>query len=177
MSAVPPRPSEPFAGSALLHPLVLGAVALLLVNDHGLKARWPSWWTGKLSDVAGLVMFPVLLQALWEKALAWTGRAFRPSREVLRACVLLTGLCFSAINVSAEAGRVWQWALGALQWPARLAWALLTEGQTPRVTPVAHTVDVGDLVTLPALLVALAVGWRRHEAASPATPLPVPGEG
>src|SRR5690242_17575868 len=49
-------PSRPFPGSAMLHPLVLGAVAVLILNDHLLKARWPSWWTGKLSDVAGLAM-------------------------------------------------------------------------------------------------------------------------
>ncbi|NMO18897.1 hypothetical protein HPC49_16590 [Pyxidicoccus fallax] len=145
----------------MLHPVVLGAVVLLLLNDHVFKARWPSWWTGKLSDVAGLAMFPVLLQALWEKARARTGREFHPSRAVLVACVVLTGLCFSAIKVSADAGRAWQWALGTLQWPARAVWALLTGHPTPRVALVAHTVDATDLFTLPALLVALAVGWRR----------------
>ena len=82
MPAAAPRPRESFPGSALLHPLVLGAVALLLLNDHVFKARWPSWWTGKLSDVAGLVMFPLVLQALWEQARAWGGRGFRPSRGV-----------------------------------------------------------------------------------------------
>ena len=42
MSAPAPRAPGAFAGSALLHPVVLGAVALLLLNDHVLKARWPS---------------------------------------------------------------------------------------------------------------------------------------
>ncbi|WP_223758034.1 hypothetical protein [Myxococcus sp. RHSTA-1-4] len=172
MSSAAPHRSEPFAGSALLHPLVLGAVVLLLLNDHVFKARWPSWWTGKLSDVAGLVMFPVLLQALWEKACVRAGRGFHPSRAVLVTCVLLTGLCFSAINVSEAAGQAWQWALGALQWPARAAWALVTESRTPRVAPVAHTVDAEDLLTLPALLVALAVGWRRAAAPREAGPVP-----
>ncbi len=27
----------------LSHPLVLGAVLLLLLNDHWLRYRWPSW--------------------------------------------------------------------------------------------------------------------------------------
>lgn len=45
----------------LVHPLFLGAVAVLFVNDHILKAWAPGWWTGKLSDVAGVVVVAVLL--------------------------------------------------------------------------------------------------------------------
>lgn len=37
-------------------PFFLGAVGLLALNDHVLKQRWPSWWTGKLSDVAGVIV-------------------------------------------------------------------------------------------------------------------------
>lgn len=174
MAAPAPRPSEPFPASALPHPLVLGAVVLLILNDHVFKTRWPSWWTGKLSDVAGLAMFPLVLQALWELARARAGRTFRPSLAVLVTCVLLTGLCFSATKVSVDAARLWQWALGGLQWPARVAWALVTSSRVPSVAPVAHTVDVTDLFTLPALLVALRVGWRRCEAPAPLEARPRP---
>ena len=38
----------------LIHPAVVGSVALLALNDHVLKTRWPSLVTGKLSDLAGL---------------------------------------------------------------------------------------------------------------------------
>ena len=39
---------------ALTHPVTLGAVALLLVNDWLLKPLWQSdWTTGKLSDSRG----------------------------------------------------------------------------------------------------------------------------
>ncbi|WNG39655.1 hypothetical protein F0U61_42760 [Archangium violaceum] len=50
-------------------------MVLLGVNDHVFKLHCPSWWTGKLSDVAGLAFFPLLPQALWE---AVTGRRERP---------------------------------------------------------------------------------------------------
>ena len=50
-------------GGRVLHPVVLTALAIWLLNDHVLKARWPGAVTGKLSDVAGLVAFPVLLAA------------------------------------------------------------------------------------------------------------------
>ena len=39
------------------------AVAVLVVNDHALKAAWPGLVTGKLSDVAGSAMMGTLLTA------------------------------------------------------------------------------------------------------------------
>jgi hypothetical protein len=60
------RPSflDPRAG--LAHPAWWLALALLALNDHVLKGAGllPAWLTGKLSDVAGLVVAPVLLAAL-----------------------------------------------------------------------------------------------------------------
>ncbi|WP_244237175.1 hypothetical protein [Corallococcus llansteffanensis] len=163
----PSRDRKPFPGSGLLHPAVLGAIVLLILNDHVFKARWPSWWTGKLSDVAGLAMFPVLLQALWEQATSRRAHAFRPSRAVLVGAVLLTGLCFGATKVSVEAGNAWSWALGGLQWPFHVLRAWLGGARIPEVLPTQHTVDVTDLLTLPALLVALGLGWRRAAVALP----------
>ncbi|CAM3369093.1 hypothetical protein COSO111634_13305 [Corallococcus soli] len=161
---VPPvRHPKPFPASGLLHPLVLGAVVLLVLNDHVFKARWPSWWTGKLSDVAGLAMFPLLLQALWEQALHRRAREFRPSRAVLPGAVVLTGLCFAATKLSEDAGNAWRWALGGVQWPFRMLGAVLSGAPLPHVQPTMHTVDVTDLITLPALLVALWLGWRRAD--------------
>lgn len=153
--------TRPFAGSAMLHPLTLGAVMLLILNDHVFKASWPSWWTGKLSDVAGLAFFPLLLQALWEHAAWLATRSFRPSRGVLLACVLLTGACFAATKLSPFAGSLWQWALGGMQWPVHALRAMTAGDELPAVMPTAHTVDPTDLLTLPALLAALGVGWRR----------------
>ncbi len=49
---------------AYTHPVALGALVLLLVNDHVLKAAWPGPVTGKLSDVAGPVVAAALLGSL-----------------------------------------------------------------------------------------------------------------
>jgi len=46
-------------------PVVWLAVGLLLLNDHYLKTAVPSWFTGKLSDFAGLFFFPLLLGLLF----------------------------------------------------------------------------------------------------------------
>jgi hypothetical protein len=49
-------------------PVFVASVGLLLLNDHVLKAAWPGWVTGKLSDVAGVVMVAVALTALCRRA-------------------------------------------------------------------------------------------------------------
>jgi hypothetical protein len=48
----------------LTHPAALLSISLLLLNDHVLKTLAPSWFTGKLSDFAGLFFFPFLLAAI-----------------------------------------------------------------------------------------------------------------
>ncbi|PTL77153.1 hypothetical protein DAT35_45900 [Vitiosangium sp. GDMCC 1.1324] len=155
-------------GDGLLHPLVLAAVLLLLVNDHVLKQRWPSWWTGKLSDVAGLAFFPLLLQAAWESVSARRGRPFTPSGPVLLTCVVLTGAVFSAIQLWDTAALGWQWGLGSLQWPVRVLGALWNGARIPQVAPVAHTADASDLLALPALGLPVWLGRARCHRASTA---------
>lgn len=49
-------------GDSLLHPVVLVAVVVLVLNDHWWKGVGPALVTGRLSDVAGLLFFPLLLQ-------------------------------------------------------------------------------------------------------------------
>ena len=51
----------------LSHPVSLGAVVLLLLNDHLLRRVWPSWATGKIGDLAWLFFAPFVLAVF----LAW----------------------------------------------------------------------------------------------------------
>ena len=51
------------------------AVAVLAVNDHVLKARYGTWWTGKLSDLAGPVVVATLAAALVDRRIAVAGTA------------------------------------------------------------------------------------------------------
>ncbi len=75
--------------SLLVHPLPIGAALVLLLNDHVLKAvQWPSASVaGKLSDLAGLFLFPILATALTRRRLA-------------TAWVLATAAVFSALKLS-----------------------------------------------------------------------------
>jgi len=116
---------------ALAHPLWWLALLLLVINDHLLKTAGvlPGAVTGKLSDVAGLLVAPTLLAALLR---------VRSLRGLLLAHAAV-GAGFAAINV-------WPAAARALEWAA--AW-------TP--FPWQITVDAGDLVTLPALILSWTV--------------------
>jgi hypothetical protein len=135
-----------FSTNLLLHPVVLTALLVWLANDHWGKASYPGWLSGKLSDVASLIVFPLIPIA----ALAmWRRRT--PSRGWLAGSLLATGGVMAAINTSAAAASVYRYGLAVVQWPFRA----LGAGALVDLRPVQLTMDPGDLLTLPALLVPL----------------------
>lgn len=115
---------------ALLTPAWLGALAVLVLNDHFLKGAGllPGALTGKLSDFAGLFFAPALMAAL----------LMVRSRRGLLAGHLAVGVVFAAIQLSADAAAGWSSLMGALGFP----WQI--------------TRDATDLIALP----ALAASWR-----------------
>lgn len=58
------KPARP---SLLYHPLFISSLALLLSNDFFWKSQYANWFTGKLSDIAGLVVLPVFCRVLWPR--------------------------------------------------------------------------------------------------------------
>ncbi|MEU0567650.1 hypothetical protein ABZ297_19995 [Nonomuraea sp. NPDC005983] len=114
----------------LCHPATVVAVIVLLLNDHLLKQAWPGLVTGKLSDVAGLVVAPPLVALLFR-------------RRADAVAVLLTGALFAVVK-STETG-----ADAASQ-----VWSLLAGPS--RV--LADSTDL--LLALPALAVAWWVRQR-----------------
>jgi hypothetical protein len=151
--AAPSSPANRRA-DALLSPVALAGVALLLLNDHVLKHAYPGWVTGKLSDVAGLVFFPLFLVAIWELV----ARRDPTTRALAVACAT-TAVVFALVKLGPLAG-VYRYGLAAAQWPFR---ALLTLS-LPRLAPVALVQDPTDLLALPALIVPWLVGRRRVRA-------------
>src|SRR3954454_11223074 len=87
----------------LLRPLPLGAVGVLILNDHLWKggALLPGWLTGKLSDFAGLFFFPLLLVALVQGLAHLARRPIPPSGRVWLgvAATAGTGVVFAAIKL------------------------------------------------------------------------------
>jgi len=156
------RPHEPVVpGDILLHPLVLVAIGLLVLNDHVLKHLWPGLVTGKLSDVAGLLFFPLALVAAWEVALSIYGNPAHPSRTVILVAGIGSAILFAAAKITPVGNAMVGGALGWVQWLFASAVAWLGNTPSPRFMPAALVMDPGDLVALGAILASLWIGWRR----------------
>ncbi len=138
---------------ALRRPTSLLAIAVLLLNDHWLKAAFPSWVTGKLSDFAGLYFFPFFLLAVIFLALLVTTMwpQGRSALTIRAACVevvglaafLTTALLFGALK-----------AFDTTSQPVVSFLEAVVEG------PVTVVVDPTDLVALGVLPFSYC-GWRR----------------
>lgn len=152
----------------LLHPVALGALAVLIVNDQVLKTAWPGVVTGKLSDLAGLIVAPLAVQAAWEVWLWLIGRWSGPSTRALAIAIVVVGLGFVAVQIWQPATEAFRWGLAVAQWPFRVLGAVATGGAVPSVAPVAAVGDAEDLLALPALAVSWWVGSRRSAGPAPA---------
>ena len=139
-------------------------MALLLANDHAFKGLWPGLVTGKLSDVAGLAFFPLVLLGCWEVACWVTGRWRGPGRVAVVVAAAATGAVFVAVKTTAAGADAFGWALAAGQWmlaaPGAIAGGHLAAMTGP--APVAR--DATDLIALPALLIPAYVAGRRRAA-------------
>jgi hypothetical protein len=111
-------PVEEFA-----HPWPLMAMALLGVNDHLLKGSgWlPGWLTGKLSDFAGLLFFPLFVTAAADTLLYLTfrvsgGRTPRYSLKMWKvyAAVAFTAILFVPLKLSDTWGTLYIQAMHVL---------------------------------------------------------------
>jgi hypothetical protein len=130
-----PSPSAGAAQRALLHPLWLGGLVVLALNDHVFKGGdlLPEIVTGKLSDIAGMFVAPaVLATALGVK-----------TRRGWIAAHLAVGAVFSAIKLSPAIASLWSALMGAFGF----AWTI-----------VVDPTDV--LVAIPALLLGMHVLGR-----------------
>lgn len=98
----------------LIHPVSLVALGLLLLNDHLFKAAFGSWWTGKLSDVAGLIFFPALVAVV----LAIVAPVRWPHPRLALAAVVLTGAGFAWVKATDAGAATASSLLSALVGPS-----------------------------------------------------------
>jgi hypothetical protein len=142
---------------SLVHPVPVAALALLLVNDHVLKASNPGWLSGKLSDIAGMVLLPFVLLAGWDLV-----RLIRPSLpasgpRLAVASATLAIILFTAMKVVPLGSDLYRLGLGGVQWPFRALAAWVASEPLPSYAQVHHTSDPSDLLTLPVAVAVLAV--------------------
>lgn len=126
-----------------MHPLALAALALWIINDHYLKRFHAGMLSGKLSDVACLIVVPLLAVAAVELVRGTSNRA------TWFACITGTGLVMVTINVFDSAAFLYRWGIGTAHWPLRV----VLNGELVSIHPARLTMDPTDLLALPALLV------------------------
>ena len=156
LRAMGPQSRSNIPGAGLRHPVALLAIGLLIVNDHVLKSAWPGVVTGKLSDVAGLIFFPLLLVAIWELS-AGAERRDRAGRWPIVVTAALTAIAFASVKTLPVAAEAFGIVLGSAQW--------LLGAAAP--TPARIVVDPTDLVALPAVLVAIWIHGRTQARGAP----------
>lgn len=142
----------------LLHPGALASLVVLVLNDHRLKAAFPGTVTGKVSDFAGLVFFPLLVVTALELA-RWGARSRGgyTTRE-LRWSLLVAGGGFALVKSSGTVAGWYSWTLGVFRWPFRASVALVSGSELPHVAPIVVLADPTDLIALPSLLLAWRIG-------------------
>ena len=133
------------------------AVVILLLNDHWLKTAFPSWWTGKLSDFAGLYFSPFLVLAglgglEWASA-RWLRRRFCSPQSAMGLALVLTALWFGALKLS--------------PWTQRPAMAVLGRIMGGPRHIIADPTDLIALGMLPLTWLRWRVVTRRCTAQSP----------
>lgn len=128
----------------LSHPVTVLALAVMVVNDHVLKTVYPNALTGKLSDVAGLVLAPPLLAVVVTLLVP-------PISPRVAAIVGVAGVGIGFVIVKGSPA-------GAAA--ASAAW-------TAVAGPSLVRADATDLLTLPGLAAAWWVWTRARRRPAP----------
>ena len=152
-------------GDFLVHPVSLAAIAILLLNDHVLKRQAPSWITGKLSDVAGMVLLPLVLVALVELL-----RRNKPA-TVQAFCIAaaITAAGFAAVKLVPAVADAYQSSLSWLRYGLTSLAQLVVAGEVAPRGNVSVADDPSDAAVIPFTLAAVWVGARTRRCSADAT--------
>lgn len=157
MTAVRSRPR----GDLLLHPVVLLAIVVWAVNDHVLKEAYPGLVAGKLSDVTGVIVAPLIVVGFYE--LRPGGRC--AGAAVIVASVAATAVAFTLVELVPAAAGAYERGFGIVRWPYDAAVGLAAGDGLVGPLRVQLWSDGADLLTLPFLAVPLLLGLRAARSA------------
>lgn len=146
------RPADRVRGELVLHPAALASLAVLVLNDHVLKAAAPGWVTGKLSDVAGLAFLPFLLVALADVV----RRRGTPGVRTATVAAAVTAVGFAAVKLADPVREAYVALVGWVRFPLDAAVAGATGPRPLTVVP-----DASDVVAVLACVLVVLVVRRR----------------
>lgn len=121
----------------LIHPVPIFAFIILAFNDHYLKAHYPCALTGKLSDFAGVFVFPIFLCALW----SLIQKTWITTRSTLIA-IAITDLIFVSVKLIPTAAIIYAKMMSAMGFPSHI------------------TLDPTDLIALGSNIFTYWYAWR-----------------
>lgn len=133
----------------MLHPVAILALVVLVLNDRVLKEAFGNVITGKLSDVAGLVVFPLVVLSIIDHSTALAGRQAVTLTRTMPWVLVVTAAVFSGVQLFDPVTAAFDSSLTAMWRPSH------------------STQDPTDLLALPALFVALWVARQSDLVATP----------
>jgi hypothetical protein len=146
-------------------PVSVLSLIVLVVNDHFLKDRYHNAVTGKLSDAAGMVFFPLFIAAAIEVGVSLaTRRRWRFSPVGVTVSVVASGAAFTLTKLWSPAADAYRILTAATEWPFFAVKSLITGSAIPGVAGTHLVHDLGDLVVLPILLIPWWFGTRARRA-------------
>ena len=81
----------------------ISSLIIIILNDHYLKTAGiaPAWLTGKISDFAGLFLFPIFVLMIIRLVFYYVGKSINESKALI-IILILTGAIFGAANLSSD---------------------------------------------------------------------------
>ncbi len=153
----------------LTSPSFLCLLFLWGVNDHYFKYAYPSFWTGKLSDITSLACTPVLMWICQVYLLCFVAKLLnKPEFEnslitslsrwayiLMTLNALAMAFLMIAINIDPYWASLYKVGLAWVQWPFWVMWYEIQWGFSPPFPQIQLTMDPSDAWTAPAAFLSL----------------------
>lgn len=149
-------------GSLLFHPIVLLSVFVLIVNDHYWKFSHTSAFTGKISDLTGLIFFPLLFISIIELVrYTFRSKSWQLSMKASTLILFTTLIGFTLVKTIQPITVAYSDTLNFIAWlpSASFHW-LVGDEKVPIINRIVLT-DKTDLIALPGLLISYYLLNRR----------------
>ena len=152
-------------------PSFLCFLLLWAINDHYLKYVYPSFLTGKISDITSLACTPILMWVFEIYFIKAVFRIIKPQfvyQSMVRTIshwayllMILNALAMAALMIGININSTWAYfykhGLAWAQWPFWSLWYKVKWNFSPPFPQIKLTMDPSDVWTVPATLFSLVL--------------------